>query len=38
MEENDAKIELINQQIELTKNSLTHNAIKRGIEILTEEF
>jgi len=38
MEENDAKVELINQKIELMKNSLTHTAITRGIEILTEEF
>ena len=37
-EENDAKIELINQQIELDKNSITHTAITKGIEILTEEL
>lgn len=38
LEENDAKIELINQQIELDKNSITHTAITKGIEILTEEL
>ena len=37
-EENDVKVELLNQQIEQQKNSLTHTAITRGIEILTEEF
>ena len=38
IEENDVKIELLNQKIELDKNSITHIAITKGIEILTEEF
>ena len=38
IEENDAKIELLNQQIEFDKNSTTQTAIKKGIEILTEEY
>lgn len=37
IDENDAKIELITQQIELEKNSITQIAITRGIEILTTE-
>ncbi|MBR6127543.1 TolC family protein [bacterium] len=38
IEENDAKTELLNQQIELDKNSITQIAITRGIQILTEEY
>lgn len=38
LDENDAKIELLNQMIELDKNTITQNAITRGIQILTEEF
>ena len=38
IEENDAKIEILNEQIELDKNSITHTAIMKGIEILTEEY
>ena len=38
IEYNDAKIELLNHQIESDKNSITQNAITRGIEILTEEL
>jgi len=38
IEENDVKVELLNQQIEFQKNSLTHTSITKGIEILTEEF
>ena len=37
LDENEAKIELLNQQIELEKNSITQIAITRGIQILTEE-
>lgn len=37
IEENDAKIELLNQEIEYQKNSITHTAITKGIQILTEE-
>lgn len=37
IEYNDSKIELLNQQIEYDKNSITQNALTRGIEILTEE-
>lgn len=38
VDENDAKIELLTQQIEYDKNSTTHTAIIRGIQILTEEY
>ncbi|MBQ8458649.1 TolC family protein [bacterium] len=37
IEVNDAKIELLNQKIELEKNSITYIALTRGIQILTEE-
>lgn len=37
IEENDAMIELLNQKIELEKNSVTQSALVRGIQILTEE-
>ncbi len=37
IEENNAKVELLNQKIELSKNSITQIAITRGIQILTEE-
>lgn len=37
IEENEAKVELLNQKIELSKNSITQIAITRGIQILTEE-
>lgn len=37
MEENDTKIQLLNEKIEYEKNFITHNAITRGIEILTKE-
>ena len=35
LEENDANIELLEQEIELTKNSITAIAITKGIQILT---
>lgn len=38
IDENDVKIELLNQKIEQEKNSITQNAITRGIQILTEEI
>lgn len=38
VDENEVKIELLNQEIEYDKNSLTHTAITQGIKILTEEF
>lgn len=38
IDENEAKIEVLNQKIELTKSEITHNAITRGIQILTEEY
>ena len=38
IDENDAKIEVLNEQIEYDKNSVTHTAIMKGIEILTEEY
>ncbi len=37
-EENDVKIEILNQQIEYEKNNITKTAITKGIEILTEEL
>ena len=37
IEENNARIEYLNQQIELAKNSVTQVAITKGIQILTEE-
>ena len=37
IEENDVKIEKLNQKIELEKNSATKIAITKGIQILTEE-
>ena len=37
VEVNDAKIELLNQEIEYEKNNVTCNALTRGIQILTEE-
>ncbi len=36
-EENEAKIEVINEKIEYAKNSITHASLARGIEILTKE-
>ena len=38
IEENDTKIELLNQKIEFEKNSITKDAITKGIQILTEEY
>jgi len=38
IEANEVKIEFLNQEIELNKNSITQNAITKGIEILTEEI
>lgn len=38
IEENEVKIELLNQEIELNKNTVTKIAITQGIQILTEEF
>lgn len=38
LEENEAIILLLNQQIEYEKNSITQNAITHGIQILTEEY
>ena len=38
IEENEAKVELLNQLIESDKNSITRNAIMEGISILTEEY
>ena len=35
IEENEANIELLEQEIELTKNSITAIAITKGIQILT---
>lgn len=35
MEENDSKIELLEQQIELIKNSMTSAAITKGLQVLT---
>jgi len=35
-EENEVKIELLNQKIEYEKNNITYTAIMRGIQILTE--
>ena len=35
IEENDVTIELLQAQIELEKNTITSNAIVRGIQILT---
>lgn len=37
IEENDAKIELLNQEIEYEKNNIARIAITKGIQILTEE-
>ena len=37
IEKNEAKIELLNEQIEFFKNSITQVAITKGIEILSEE-
>lgn len=37
IEENNAKVELLNQKIEYAKNSITQIAITKGIQILTEE-
>ena len=36
MDLNDIKIELLQQEIELEKNKITANSIKRGIQILTD--
>ena len=38
IEEDEARIELLNSQIEIEKNSITHTALTRGIQILTEEY
>lgn len=38
IEYNSAKIELLNQEIELDKNSITQISITKGIQILTEEI
>ena len=38
IDENDAKIELLNEKIELSKNAVTQVAITKGIQILTEEY
>ncbi len=38
MEEYSTKIELLNQKIELDKNTITRIAVTKGIEILTEEL
>lgn len=38
IDDNDTKIEMLNQKIEFDKNSITHTAITQGIKILTEEF
>ena len=38
IEYNEAKIELLTQEIELDKNSITQIAITKGIQILTEEI
>lgn len=37
IEENDAKIEVLNEQIEYAKNTITHESLIKGIEILTKE-
>ena len=37
IEENDAKIELLNKKIELEKNTITQISITKGVQILTEE-
>lgn len=37
IEENEVKIEILNQKIEYDKNNITHIAIEKGIQILTEE-
>ena len=37
IEVNDARIELLNQEIEYEKNNITQKAITKGIQILTEE-
>ena len=38
IEENDVKIEILNQKIEFDKNNITHIAIEKGMQILTEEL
>jgi outer membrane protein TolC len=38
VEENETRIELLNSQIEMEKNTITHTALTRGIQILTEEY
>ena len=38
IEEDEARIELLNSKIEIEKNSITHTALTRGIQILTEEY
>ena len=38
IEYNNAKIELLTQEIELEKNTITKTSIIRGIQILTEEM
>lgn len=37
IEENEAKIEVLNEKIEYAKNSITHESLIKGIEILTKE-
>ena len=37
MDEVDAKVQILEQKIELSKNTITKIAITKGIQILTEE-
>ncbi len=38
IEENDVKVQVLQQQIEADKNKITSEAIVKGIQILTQEF
>ena len=38
MDENDAKIKVMEQRIELAKNTVTENALQRGIKVLTYQM
>lgn len=38
IEYNNSRVELLNQEIELEKNTITKSAITKGIQILTEEM
>ena len=38
IQENETKMEVLDQKIEYEKNSITHKAIAKGIQILTEEI